>query len=83
MFRLLSYFADLKRLFGEFNTKRNFRVPKAEAERLAPIFASAILELIRNGKSYSAIYKRLCAQRRIVFTNKHIAYLASLVNKSY
>ncbi|KAL3985589.1 Cyclin N-terminal domain family protein [Acanthocheilonema viteae] len=58
------------------------RVSKAEAERLAPIFASAILELIRNEKCYSALYKRMCIQRRMVFTNKHIADLASIVTKS-
>ncbi|VIO99523.1 Cyclin, N-terminal domain containing protein [Brugia malayi] len=58
------------------------RVSKAEAERLAPIFASAILELIRNEKSYGAIYRRMCTQRRMVFTNENIAYLTSLVTIS-
>ncbi|EJD75428.1 hypothetical protein LOAG_17422 [Loa loa] len=59
------------------------RVSKGETERLSPVFASAVLELIRNEKSYSAIYKRMCIQRRMVFSNKHVAYLASLVTKSH
>ncbi|VDM21359.1 unnamed protein product [Wuchereria bancrofti] len=59
------------------------RVSKTEVERLAPLFASAILELIRNEKSYGAIYRRMCTQRRMVFTNENIAYLASLVTKSH
>ncbi|KAM3716267.1 G2/mitotic-specific cyclin-B1 [Dirofilaria immitis] len=54
------------------------RVSKAEAERLAPLFASAVLELIKNEKSYNAIYKRMFIQRRMIFTKKHIAHLASL-----
>uniref|UniRef100_A0A0R3S3Y5 Cyclin N-terminal domain-containing protein n=1 Tax=Elaeophora elaphi TaxID=1147741 RepID=A0A0R3S3Y5_9BILA len=58
------------------------RVSKAEAERLAPLFASGVLELIRHEKTYNALYKRMCVQRRIVFTSKHIAYLASLVTKN-
>uniref|UniRef100_A0A915PY73 Cyclin N-terminal domain-containing protein n=1 Tax=Setaria digitata TaxID=48799 RepID=A0A915PY73_9BILA len=59
------------------------RVSKAEAERLTPIFASAVMELIRNEKNYNAIYKRMFIQRRLIFTNEHIACLNSLIAKDH
>lgn len=56
---------------------------KAEAEKLAPVFANAIIELLKSEKHYSAIYKKMMVQKKLVFSNDHISQLAVLAANAH
>lgn len=58
------------------------RVPKVEIEKLAPVFANAVIDLLRTEKCYSAIYKRMFKQRKLVFSSDQISQLSRLAKKS-